>query len=258
MRYLKISYSRLLKGIEHDACMFRTFKASNIQPVSKSSCPELRDRYERQFAQALSCVPGDEVYTYLQTTRQLQLRVVPDSIKLCRNMPYYDLDENNELYVAGSYPVLLTALRGVDGLIVALGRLYLSGDGTKAPVLKPKKLTRAVAPGACSGASVQLFPVGKTLIVTEGLETALACHVATGYPAWACWSAPGLAAFEPPKEVETLLICGDNDSNKVGQRAAAKLADRMHAQGVRTKILIPSKPDTDWLDALLKNGGIEA
>ena len=47
---------------------------------------------------------------------------------------------------------------------------------------------------------------------------------------------------------------GDHDTNGVGQKAAAKLAKRAVEQGLFVKVILPSEPDTDWLDVLLSHG----
>ena len=57
----------------------------------------------------------------------------------------------------------------------------------------------------------------------------------------------GMATFEPPPEVEQLIIFADHDG--AGQRAAANLAERLL---IPTKIKMPDEPGTDWNDVLVR------
>ena len=157
----------------------------------------------------------------------------------------------------GQYPVMLGAVTTQEGEIVGLHRTYISEIGRKAPVSCPKKLSRTSGPLA--GASIKLFePItinGKlTLGVAEGLETALACYLASGVPTWSCVSASGIKSFQWPAGLQSLVIFGDNDTSGVGQSAARDLAGRAAAAGLECRVLIPPTVGNDWLDEYV--GGI--
>ena len=68
------------------------------------------------------------------------------------------------------------------------------------------------------------------LAIAEGIETALAAHMATGLGAWAA----GSATFMPyladavPGCIECVTICADEDKSGAGQRAADELARGLH------------------------------
>ena len=101
------------------------------------------------------------------------------------------------------------------------------------------------------GAAVRLFPVsGTRLVLAEGIETALAVHVLTGAPVWACVSASGLASVVLPPEAKEVFVAADHDPNGVGQRAAQVLVERMRQEGRAGCVLFPSTPGLDWLDVL--------
>ena len=150
----------------------------------------------------------------------------------------------------GQYPVMLGAVTSPLGALVGLHRTYISDDGKKAPVPCPKKLSRTS--GLLAGASIKLFEPttinGKlTLGVAEGIETALACYLASGIPTWSCVSASGIKSFQWPAGLQSLVIFGDYDASGVGQSAARDLAGRA-AAGLECRVLIPQTIGTDWLD----------
>lgn len=152
----------------------------------------------------------------------------------------------------GQYPVMLGAVTSPEGTLVALHRTYISDIGHKAPVPCAKKLSRTS--GLLAGASIKLFEPttvnGKlTLGVAEGIETALACYLASGIPTWSCVSASGIKSFQWPDGLQSLVIFGDNDASGVGQSAARELAGRAAAAELDCRVLIPQAVGTDWLDA---------
>lgn len=93
-------------------------------------------------------------------------------------LPYFD--DGTEI---GHFPAMLGAVTSPEGVLVGLHRTYISKAGLKAPVSCPKKLSRTS--GLLAGASIKLHEPsvinGKlTLGVAEGIETALACYLASG------------------------------------------------------------------------------
>ena len=151
----------------------------------------------------------------------------------------------------GQYPVMLGAVTTSEGVPVGLHRTYISSSGKKAPVSSPKKLSRTS--GLLAGASIKLFEPttinGKlTLGVAEGIETALACYLASGILTWSCVSASGIKSFQWLEGLQSLVIFGDNDASGTGQAAARDLAGRAAAAGLECRVLIPETVGNDWLD----------
>ncbi|MEM1183663.1 MAG: DUF5906 domain-containing protein [Planctomycetota bacterium] len=127
---------------------------------------------------------------------------------------------------------------------------------------------------------------GGTIIVAEGIETALACSCATGLPAVSTISAHGMQGFELPPElvdvISTVIVAGDLDrvidgnreGSCTGQRAARACVDALSSRhsALRVVARLPSVvlPDerltvfdglpaplggsVDWLDALNEFG----
>jgi hypothetical protein len=110
--------------------------------------------------------------------------------------------------------------------------------------------------GPASGGAVRLGGIGPKIGIAEGIESALAAWVLLGfrYPVWAGLSTSGVGSFEPPMEVEQIVVVPDSDrglmdrqgriSDPPGIAAAKKLKVRMDKAGIRTTILqIPSLGD---------------
>jgi hypothetical protein len=164
-------------------------------------------------------------------------------VRFHTGLPYWDDEAERH---AGVYPALVSLLRAPEsGAPLTLHRTYVTQEGQKAPVARPKKLMSAAVDGAITqlGAAVQLFPVrGKVVAVTEGIETALA--VRSGYPTlpvWACYSSSVLTNFRPPPGVTSVMIWGDLDESGAGQLAAARLALRLKARGIEPFLFLPGR-----------------
>jgi phage/plasmid primase-like uncharacterized protein len=160
-----------------------------------------------------------------------------------------------KLISLGDFPVMLAAVTDLSGAVLSLHRTFLSVDGKgKAPVPDAKKLMKPAVP-TISGGAIQLMRAhSNTLGVAEGIETALAAHAGSGYPAWACVSAAMLGAFEPPTHIRRLLIWADKDAKGAGMTAALKLRDRLASRDIQVVILLPDMPipegskGVDWCD----------
>lgn len=185
---------------------------------------------------------GDEAMNYL-AGRGLHVDLPTPSLRLHPGLAYRDGGE-----LLGRFPALVALVTGPDGKGVTLHRTYLQ-DGRKAPVPSPRKLM----PGKpIKGAAIRLHSDGDVLGVAEGIETALAARQLFNIPVWSCISAAGIESFIPPKEVRTVVVCGDNDESGTGQAAAWVLAKRLIAAGIAVDVQIPGQPDSDFNDVLLK------
>lgn len=124
-------------------------------------------------------------------------------------------------------------------------RTYLAADGSGKASLSPNKMML----GPVKGGAVRLAPIGTKLILAEGIETALSCLYATNIPTWSCLSTSGMVdVVVPPLEITTeIIICADGDG--AGQRAADKLATRLHGVGYIVRIA-PSPQGQDFNDIL--------
>ena len=122
---------------------------------------------------------------------------------------------------------------GISDRPCAIHRTFLApGGASKAPVESPKRML-----GPCRGAAVRLAPAGDEVMVGEGIETCLSAMQATGRPAWAALSAPGLGALALPSTIQIVTILADGD--EAGEAAARAAADRWSREGRRVRIARP-------------------
>jgi phage/plasmid primase-like uncharacterized protein len=133
------------------------------------------------------------------------------------------------------------------GRFIGLHRTYLKPDGSgKAPV-EPNKMML----GQLRGGSVPLSPIRETLIISEGIETALSVALAASpdVSVWAALSATNMPhlILPPLPFAQTIIIAADPD--KAGVKAAYLSARKWADEGRLVKIAVP--PSTkDFNDIL--------
>lgn len=202
---------------------------------------------ERNTALWAASIPADDAVLSYLAARGLEQWTLPDCIRQHPGLAYWHADDNGDLHMLGRYPAMLAPIVS-GGKLLAIHRTYL-GDGYKADVPTPKKLTAASGPLA--GAFIPLaVPRGGVLGIAEGIETAAAASLGSGMPVVAAYCANALAGFTFPRGIERLVIFADHDP--AGQKAAAALAQRATRAGLIPKTLTPSKPGSDWADVWLE------
>ncbi len=181
--------------------------------------------------------------------------------------------------VTATYPALLGLLRSTDGSPVTVQRQWVTANGQKAPVENPRKIMPYRSTSKYNGSAVRLdHHVGAVLLVSEGIETALAVRSMMGLPTWATCVAGLLENLEVPDEVRILVVFGDKDRPSGiqkdgtyqhpmgrGYTAAQKLVERMRESGRKATgffppFEIPAKnpKGIDWNDVLKIYGLAEA
>jgi putative DNA primase/helicase len=125
---------------------------------------------------------------------------------------------------------------------VAIHRTYLRRDGTGKAGVEPAKASK----GPIGGGAIMLHDPqpDRTLIVAEGIETALSAGRMFGGPAWAAIAAGNLPGIALPKMVKTVVIAADPDPT--GQREAEAAARRWQAEGRAVQIATPDDPTGDF------------
>jgi hypothetical protein len=141
-------------------------------------------------------------------------------------------------------PALIARVDREGAGMVAVHRVYLTSDGRKAALEKPK-----MALGPIGGGAIRLAPIGPNgeLAVAEGIEDALSFMQMTGQPCWSAVVAGGIEQLILPPEVKFVAIAMDND--KRGIVAAQVAARRWLSEGRRVWF---SRPPIgkDWNDTL--------
>lgn len=239
----------LAKGCEFREAARMVEREIGASPVEPSR-PEMTDAQKRQSMNRLwkasrEVVDGDPVSCYLAA--RLGAVDAPKDIRFVERCRY-------QAETVTYHPAMLAMIRDADGAPCLLHRTYLTSDGRKAD-LDP---CRRLMPGDFKpGAAVHLMPIGKTLGIAEGIETAWAASILFGVPVWAALNTSMLAQWRPPEGVEEAIVFGDNDTGFAGQKAAYELAYRLSGK-VRAEVRIPSKPGMDWNDVLIRQREAEA
>jgi putative DNA primase/helicase len=183
---------------------------------------------------------GDPTDLWLRY-RGIELDIYPPCLRTAPFIVY-----NDDARSMSRHPGMLASVTGPDGKPVTIHRTYLTPDGRKAPVEKPRKAASPIG----RGSAIRLTPPGPIIGVAEGIETAFSAARLFGIPTWSVLCARGIETFEPPAEVTKVVIFGDNDLNHVGQHAAHTLAARL-ASRLSVEVQIPDKPGADWNEVLL-------
>lgn len=150
---------------------------------------------------------------------------------------------------------MLSAFVDTNGELAGLQRTYLTSEGQKAP-MKNSRLTIGKLPDGGAVRLRRLEAKHSVLGIAEGVETALAAEAIFRVPFWAALNANRLVAWEPPEGFKDILICGDNDANKDGQKSAYTLANRLEiSKKIVTQVEIPPDVGTDWNDVHTRQRG---
>jgi putative DNA primase/helicase len=183
---------------------------------------------------------GDPVWTYLES-RCGPLDPPPRNIRFHPSLRH-SVD-------GGNHPVMVARSFFADGTPGGLHRTFLTPDGRKAqvdPVRQALGKLRREADGP--GAAIPLTLKADRLGIAEGIETAICAGILHDMPVWAAISANGLRAWVPPEGVRSVVVFGDNDANRVGQKAAWACASHMADLGLDVEVCIPPIPGQDWQD----------
>ena len=216
---------------------------------TEPSAERMKKLAKRIWDEARPVVAGDEVDRYL-TVRGLGLVSYPKVLRLHPALGFYEKDAAGKSRKVAEYAAMLACIQGPDGHAVTLHRTYLK-DGRQAMVSDSKKVLSA----GINGAAVRLFEPTEELAIAEGIETALAVHLATGKPVWSGLSAGNLEKLWLPESVRKVCVYADNDADGDfdGQAFAFALARRLKKEEHRTgprqvQVFIPKQPGLDWAD----------
>ena len=224
--------------------------AEAVTVPSTASAQRMQRLVQRLWQEARPLQTGDEADRYLHA-RGVGLPTYPSVLRCHPCLGYYERDHTGTSRKIAEYPALLAWVQGADSHAITLHRTYVQHEA-KAPVVQPRKLLSSVI----KGAAVRLFTATDELAVAEGLETALAVHLATGKPVWMALNAGNLEQLWLPDGVRRVRIYADNDADGdfTGQASAYALARRLRREvcylGPReVQVWVPQHPGTDWADS---------
>lgn len=235
------------------------------EPKLKRSDGQLRESLRRTWRECVSVThPAAEPARRYLHNRGLSVKPlsVVNTVRFHPALVYRD-DEGRQV---GFFPALACLVTDAAGRPATLHRIYLSPDGSKAPVDAPKKMMPIPEGRTVTGGCIRLGAPRSVIGIAEGVETALAVNRAMGMTVWAAVSATLLERWEPPAGVDTAYIWADRDRPQLvtgvrrGEEAAERLRQRLLGMGVTVQILVPAlsipegKVGIDWNDVLFDHG----
>jgi putative DNA primase/helicase len=243
-----MGFARALREVEACVGLLPLVPAATAQAPAPSSA-SMKQLVQRIWDEAAPVTSGDAVDRYLRG-RGLALPVFPAVLRFHPALGYYAKDEAGRSRRVAEYPAMLACIQGPDGQAVTLHRTYLDGGG-KLHAADAKK----VLSGGLHGAAVRLYEPGEGLAIAEGIETALALHLATGKPVWAGLNAGNLDKLWLPAGLRRVDVYADNDADGdfAGQCAAFALARRLRREGNgdgdrQVRVFVPRHAGADWAD----------
>lgn len=229
--------------------------------MSEEELNRNRARMQRFWNEAREIVPGNPVHRYMER-RCPGIDLDLHALRYHPALEYWAPPEHDgqRPRLLGTYPAMLACAHSPNGEMVQLHKTYLTPQGEKAGVPLPKKTEYGV--GASSFAVRMMLPVGDTLGVCEGIETAWGAAMLRQIPVWPCLNGPALARFELPQEhretVRRLVIFADHDELKKGRvvngvqtwhrpgsEYARELAMRAKQKGLRVLVIKPARTGHD-------------
>ncbi len=162
----------------------------------------------------------------------------------CTLRAHVSVDYFDQGQRVGKFPALVAEVRDHAGVLVTAHVTYLQA-GRKLEGHEPRKILSGLA--GREGCAVRLSPLGASLGIAEGVETALSAAMLDGIPVWAALNTSLLAKFEPPEQVQTLRIYADRD--EPGLLAAAHLMERLQGR-VHVELRTPTARK-DFNDVLM-------
>jgi hypothetical protein len=193
--------------------------------------------YAKKLWQSSVEIKGSPAEAYLRSTRKI-VCPLPATLRYNPQTAHGPSKQN--------LPAMIALIEG--GATVAVSRTYLRPDGTgKAEV--PKAQQKMMLGGA-RGGHVTVQNCSGTIIIAEGIETALSLPQVldtSRATIWAALSATNLRVVNLPSPAGHLLIASDGD--EAGQQASYDLASRAARLGWSVE-LKPAPEGRDWNDVL--------
>jgi putative DNA primase/helicase len=203
----------------------------------RQHAPRETDREHRHRKLVTLLTEADAQAVVEKYLRRRGLSTVPSVLRGHRAVPY--VDDGN---FRGRHPAMLAPVVSPTGDLQSVHRTYIADVPTRKKMMPPVD--------TICGAAVRVFDAEGTLGIAEGIETAIAAHEIFRIPVWAALSTSGIETFQPPTDIEHMIVFGDNDANFAGQKAAYTLASRL-SRTLKVEVQMPPHAGTDWLDMLL-------
>jgi putative DNA primase/helicase len=249
-----IKLAQAVTGMDFHAVLQAVERYLGMEHMPPRATPEpsaerMKALVQRIWNEARPITSGDEAGSYL-ASRGIELAQYPAALRFHPSLGYYAKDAEGKTRKLAQYPAMLACIQAADGGIVSLHRTYLL-DGKKLSHDAKKVLSSGV-----SGAAIRLWTPISELAITEGIENAIAVHLATDKPVWSALAAGNLEKLWVPESIPKISIYADNDADGdfAGQACAFALARRLKREnkGREVRVFVPKEPGADWADLWLR------
>ena len=196
---------------------------------------------------------GTVVARYLSKTRCIK-GTIPDDLRLLQKGTIFQYNgEQKELF----NDCLAAFARNAKGQLQAVQLTQLTPSGERAKTAQGDKWLKAkYGLGKGAFAMIQQLPSSKTVIIAEGVETALSLKEAGAHATIV--AAQGISNIKNYAGPESrIVIAGDNDTDKATERTSEMLRHlKQHfmKQGKTVLSIQPTKPGHDFNDVLKEQG----
>jgi putative DNA primase/helicase len=211
-------------------------------PRARRSNDRTMQRLSKLWMESTRLDGSDPASLYL-AKRSIAFDSYPSQLRVHNRAAY--LHENGSIT---HHPALIAKFVSQDVKSWTLHTTFLSPDGRKADVPKPRKLAPVAVP---LGGAVRLAASAETMGIAEGIETALSASRLFDIPVWSALSAGALIKWQPPVRTKCILIFGDLDEGFAGQAAAYTLAHKLAGKGLNVEVRLPPDIGSDWNDVLV-------
>lgn len=159
--------------------------------------------------------------------------------------PMAEWEDGRKVRSGPRFPAVLAKVVDAFGDLIAVWQIYLDPDKPAKADLEPSP---KIGRGPAAGGAVRLGGDAESIGGAEGVESALGAWALENFrmPVWAFLSTSGMRSFEPPINVERLVIWPDGDRGQLspsgavheppGIEAARALQGRMKAAGIKCVI----------------------
>jgi putative DNA primase/helicase len=173
------------------------------------------------------------------------------------SLKYFEMGDDDKLKSRGNHPAMICRVIDAAGKPITLHRTYLTPNGFKADLSKPKMQMGGVR--KLKGAAVRIFENNDSRIlgVCEGFENGWAVATAYRYKltVWSLLNAYNLSIADIPRDrFDEVIIFSDFDKIDVskkyrtGEHHAKLLAERLKKQGFKVSIKFPAREGIDFDD----------
>ena len=241
------------------AGMDSTKPVKPVKPLTKDK-PAGSSRFP-SYALSQSRPVDGLALTYLQKRGLSEAtKNLPDTIRCLSGAEY---KTKGETVYKGE--CLIGAMTFPSSELAGIIRVFIDPEGTKAVIMgsdgkqiNPKPMAKSQS--SLIGSAVRMIGQGNIEHVGEGIETMLAIKSVLPEPVAACGTAAVLSGFEPSKDTKAVIVWCDKDKSMTGQKAAAKLVERLREKNIPAAMVSPdtdlgTQKSVDWLDVLNEKDG---